>query len=327
MALALSHREDVLPIRGSFAISRGARTESRLVVVELRDGERVARGECTPYPRYGESVESVREQIEGGRHAIEGGASRLDLLGLMPAGAARNAVDCALWDLEAKRAGRRAWELAGVAMPETIVTAFTLSLDTPERMREAARAAADRPLLKLKLAGEGDLERVAAVREAAPDARLIVDANEGWRPEQVEPFSAALAGLGVDLIEQPLPAAEDALLAELAHPVPICADESCHDRATLGHVRGRYDFINIKLDKTGGLTEALLLAEAARAEGLGIMVGCMLASSLSMAPAMLIAAGARFVDLDGPLLLARDREPGIAYRGSLMPPPPEALWG
>lgn len=327
MALSLSHREDVLPIRGSFAISRGARTESRLVVVELNDGELVARGECTPYPRYGESVESVREQIEAARAAVEGGASRLDLLGLMPAGAARNAVDCALWDLEAKRTGRRAWEIAGVPMPETIVTAYTLSLDTPEKMREAARAAADRPLLKLKLAGEGDLDRVAAVREAAPEARLIVDANEGWRPEQVEPFSAALAELGVDLIEQPLPAADDAMLADLAHPVPVCADESCHDRATLGHVSGRYDFINIKLDKTGGLTEALLLAEAARAEGLGIMVGCMLASSLSMAPAMLVAAGARFVDLDGPLLLARDREPGIAYRGSLMPLPPPALWG
>lgn len=323
----LTHRVESLPIRGSFAISRGARTETVVVVVEISDGFLTGRGECVPYARYGESPKSVGAQIESVAALIAEGGDRTALQTALPAGAARNAVDCALWDLEAKRAGKRAWELAGTAMPPSIVTAYTLSLDTPEAMGAAAAAAFERPLLKLKLDGTVDVERVRAVRAAAPDAALIVDANEAWRPERLAELMSAMAGLGVALIEQPLPAGDDATLAGIARPVPVCADESFHDRSSLPEVTGRYDFINIKLDKTGGLTEALAVAAEARAQGLGLMVGCMLASSLSMAPATLIAAQAAFVDLDGPLLLARDREPGLRYDGSILTPPAPGLWG
>lgn len=322
--LELTARAESWPIRGSFRISRGAKTEAVVVVAEVSDGVHRGRGECVPYARYGESVESVLAQIEGLRGAL---VDRETLQAQLPAGAARNAVDCALWDLEAKRAGRRAWELAGVAAPAPTVTAYTLSLDEPARMAEAARAAAHRPLLKLKLGGEGDVERVAAVRQAAPAARLIVDANEAWRPEQLEPFGRAMAELGVELIEQPLPAADDAALAGAQRPVPICADESCHDRAGLAALVGRYDAVNVKLDKTGGLTEALALAREAQRLGFKLMVGCMVGTSLAMAPATLLAGCAEFVDLDGPLLLERDRTPALSYEGQRIHPPSAELWG
>ena len=322
--LSLAARAEAWPIRGSFRISRGAKTEARVVVVEAGDGVHLGRGECVPYARYGESVDSVLAQIESVRAAL---SDRRALQAQLPAGAARNAVDCALWDLEAKSAGKRVWEIAGEPEPAPQVTAYTLSLGEPAAMAEAARAAADRPLLKLKLGGDGDVERVAAVRAAAPGARLVVDANEAWRPEQLEPFGRALAELGVELIEQPLPASDDGALAGVARPVPICADESCHDRAGLAALVGRYDCVNLKLDKTGGLTEALALAREAERLGLALMVGCMVGTSLAMAPATLLAGRAAFVDLDGPLLLARDREPPLSYEGGLIHPPAGALWG
>lgn len=324
--LAVAH--EVFPIRGTFAISRGSKTESHVVTVTLRDGDAVGRGECVPYPRYDESVDSVMAQIEAMRAAIEAGIDRAALDARMPAGAARNAVDCALWDLEAKRRGVRAWTLAGLPEPTGIVTAYTLSLDTPTAMGTAAAGARERPLLKLKLAGDGrDVERVAAVRRHAPEARLIVDANEGWRPADLAPLLREMAALRVELVEQPLPAGDDAALAEVERAVPVCADESCHTRDRLAELAGRYDAVNIKLDKTGGLTEALALATEARARGLAVMVGCMLGTSLAMAPALLVATGAKVVDLDGPLLLARDRQPGLVFDGSVIRPPVPALWG
>lgn len=315
------------PLAGTFTISRGAKTESHVVQVSLTDGGHTGHAECTPYPRYGETVESVLGQLDeaGARLTAQSGAA--DIQQLLPPGAARNALDCAWWDLQAKRQGSSVVELFGLAPLEPVISAYTLSLDTPEAMGAAAAAHAHVPLMKLKLAGQGDLERVAAVRENAPDARLIVDANEGWSADQVEPFSAALAELGVVMIEQPLPAADDALLADVAHPVPLCADESCHTRDGLRQLVGRYEFINIKLDKTGGLTEALALRDAARGHGFRIMVGCMLASSLAMAPAVLVAQGAEIVDLDGPLWLARDHQPPLAFNGTQISPPDAALWG
>lgn len=315
------------PIAGSFRISRGVKTSADIVHVTITENGKTGHGECVPYPRYGESQRSVIAEISATRKFIEDGITREGLLTIMPPGAARNAVDCALWDLEAKLTGRSVAALANVAEPGLTITAYTLSLDTPEKMGIAAKAQAHRPLIKLKLAGEQDVERVTAVRSNAPKARLIVDANEAWTPQMVEDFSPRLADLGVELIEQPLPAGEDDILAELDRPVPLCADESAHDTATLDDVARLYDFINIKLDKTGGLTEALLLAEAARGFGLGVMVGCMLGTSLGMAPAMLLGSFARFVDLDGPLLLARDRDEGIHFDGSIMHPPSPALWG
>ena len=319
------------PIAGRFTISRGSRTEARVVVAEIAEGDAVGdavgRGECVPYPRYAESIAGAIEQIEGLRGAIADGLDRAALQSALPPGAARNALDCALWDLEAKRSGRPVWQIAGLAEPGPLVTAYTLSLDSPAAMAEAAATHAQRPLLKLKLDGERVVERVAAVRQAAPDARLIVDANEAWTAELLATVAPALAALGVEMIEQPLHADADGLLDGMARPVPLCADESCHHSATVAGLAGRYDLVNIKLDKTGGLTEALKLADAAEAAGFGLMVGCMIATSLAMAPATLVAQRARFVDLDGPLILARDREPGLAYEGSTMAPPPPALWG
>jgi L-alanine-DL-glutamate epimerase-like enolase superfamily enzyme len=323
----LQARHESFPLRGTFRISRGAKRSSEVVTVSIGEDDAVGRGEGTPYARYGESLESVLAEIEAARAAVEAGIGRRDLLQQMKPGAARNAVDCALWDLEAKRAGCRAWDLAGLAAPIGLVTAYSLSLDTPERMAEAAAEKADWPLLKLKLAGEGDIERVRAVRAAAPAARLIVDANEGWRPEQFAPLAQALAGLGVALIEQPLPAGEDAALASLAHPIKVCADEACHVAEDVPGLVGRYDAVNVKLDKAGGLTAALALVAAAEAAGLGLMVGCMVSSSLAMAPAMLVASRAEFVDLDGPLLLARDREAPIRIERGRMLPPEAGLWG
>ena len=315
------------PLRATFTISRGSRTASEVVVARVSEGEHEGRGECLPYARYGETAEGVAAAIEALAPALRAGLNRSELQDVLPAGAARNALDCALWDLECKTKGLRAWEMTGRAAPGPLTTAYTLSLDTPEAMRAAAARNAGRPLLKLKLGGAGDLDRVAAVREGAPDARIIVDANEGWTPEDYKVLAPELGRLGVAMIEQPLPAGDDEDLAHLERPVPVCADEACHDRATLDALAGRYDMVNIKLDKTGGLSEALALRDAARERGFGIMVGCMIATSLSMAPALLVADGAAFVDLDGPLLLAEDRAHGLRYEGALVHPPASALWG
>ena len=325
--MRLSATREVWPIAGTFRISRGAKSEAEVVVCTVEAGGVSGRGECVPYRRYGETVEGVLADLERVAPRLSDGIGPAAAANLLPPGAARNALDCALWDLAAKALGVPAWRLAGLPPPGPHVTCFTLSLDTPEKMAEAARAAADKPLLKLKLGGAGDVERVAAVREAAPSARLVVDANEAWRPEDVLPFARAMAPLGVELIEQPLPAGADEALAGIDCPIPLCADESCHDRAGLAALASRYSHINVKLDKTGGLTEAVALARAARALGLGLMVGCMVGTSLGMAPAALVAGLADFVDLDGPLLLARDREPGIVYAAGIMSPPPAALWG
>jgi len=315
------------PLAQPFAISRGSKTAAEVVVAELHDGDSRGRGECVPYPRYGESVDSVFAALERMKGAVFSGLNRDSLQEAMPPGAARNALDAAFWDIEAKGAHCSVAQLAGIGSLKPVVTAYTLSLDTPARMGEAAAAHKARPLLKLKLTGDGDLERVAAVRRNAPQARLIVDANEGWTARQYAELAPALAGFGVELIEQPLPAGDDAALAELPHPIAVCADESCHTADDLDRLVGKYEAINIKLDKTGGLTEALALATAARERGFTIMVGCMIGTSLAMAPAMVVAQQASVVDLDGPLLLAADRNQGLRYDGSLVYPPEPGLWG
>ncbi len=315
------------PIAGSFTISRGSKTAADVVVVTLTENGVTGRGECVPYPRYEETVPQVLAALEAAKGAIENGLGRADIARHVAPKAARNALDCALWDLEAKRAGKPVWQLAGIAEPKPVVTAYTLSLDTPEAMAKAAANAADRPLLKLKLGREGDEERIDAIRRAAPKSRLIVDANEGWSEAVLPRMLAACAKARIELVEQPLPAAADDALRDIDRKVVICADESAHDAAGIRKLIGKYDALNIKLDKTGGLTGALELARAARDNDIKIMVGCMLATSLAMAPAMLLAQFAEFVDLDGPLLLKADRMPGITYEGSLMYPPPPALWG
>ncbi len=326
--MKLTADREIWPLANPFTISRGSRTETEIVVATLSDGADTGRGECMANARYSETQESVIADLQAiAPRLADGGLDRVALQSAMPAGAARNALDCAFWDLEAKRSGRPVWALAGLPEPHPVETAYTLSLDSAENMGSAARTHAYRPVLKLKLTGDGDLERVAAVRENAPNARLIVDANEGWRPEMVEPFSRELEKLHVQLIEQPLPADADAALAGMAHPIQICADESCHTRDDVDRLAGLYDVVNIKLDKTGGLTEALALRDAALQAGLGIMVGCMVSTSLAMAPALLVAQGAGFVDLDGPLLLARDREPPMRFDGSTIHPADPALWG
>ena len=315
------------PLASPFAISRGSKTHAEVVVAEIFDGDFRGRGECVPYPRYGESVDTVVATLEAMKGRVFSGLDRRELQDAMPPGAARNALDAAFWDLDAKRFGRRAADLAGIGVPKPVVTAYTLGLDTPDNMAAAAAAERRRPLLKLKLTGDGDVERVRAVRRAAPASRLIVDANEGWRERHLVEIMPALAEFGVELIEQPLPADADDALAGVPHPVPVCADESCHTTADLDRLAGKYDAVNIKLDKTGGLTEALLLAEAAATRGFTIMVGCMVGTSLAMAPAMLVAQRARIVDLDAPLLLAADRVPGLRYDGSTVYPPEPELWG
>ncbi len=323
----LTARAERWPLAAAFVISRGSKTEAEVVVAEIVQDAYRGRGEAAPYAHYGETVEGVLDQIEGVRPKVEAGIGRGALQGLLPPGAARNALDCALWDLEAKRAGVRAWTLAGRTRLDPVKTCFTISLGGPEEMAEAARANARRPMLKLKIGGPDDLDAVAAVHAAAPRARLIVDANEALSFEDLRRLAPALARLDVKLLEQPLPAAQDAALEGYESPVPLCADESLHTREELVVCARRYGVINIKLDKTGGLTEALALAVEARAMGLGLMVGCMVATSLAMAPALILAQGAEFVDLDGPLLLVRDREPGLAITGSLIEPPPAELWG
>ncbi len=320
------------PIAGTFTISRGSKTSAEVVVVELTEDKAkgsklIGRGECVPYARYGESIESVLAEIEKHRVALEDGADRAAIEKLLPAGAARNAVDCALWDLEAKRAGKPVWKLVGLKEPRALMTAYTLSLAAPDEMALAAAQNLHRPLLKLKLSGAQDLDRVRAVSRAAPQSKLIVDANEGWSVEDYRQLAPQLQALNVILIEQPLPAGDDEALREIEKPIPICADEACHDSATLEKLTGKYQAVNIKLDKTGGLTEALKMAKAAKAQGFQIMVGCMVGTSLGMAPAFLVGQQASLVDLDGPLLLARDRDAGFVYEGSFMQPAKSRLWG
>lgn len=324
---ALTARIERFPIAGSFTISRGAKTEAVTVVAEVSQNGLTGRGECVPYPRYGETPEATLAAIEAMQAAVGGGLTRQALQVAMPPGAARNALDCALIDLEAKAAGLRAWNLLGRPEPGERITAYTISLGTPEAMAAAAARAAHRPLLKIKLGDDGDGMRIAAVRKAAPESELIVDANEAWTEADLEQNLAACAAAGVTLVEQPLPAGKDDALARIKRPLAVCADESVHDRNSLAPLRARYDAVNIKLDKTGGLTEALAMADAAQALGFEIMIGCMVATSLSMAPAMLVTPQARFVDLDGPLLLARDRDHGLRYDESLVYPPDASLWG
>jgi len=307
----------------AFTISRGTKTAAEVITVTVEDGVFRGHGECVPYARYGESRGSVKAQIKGLPETF----TRDALQHLLPAGAARNAVDCALWDLAAKQAGRRIWDLAGLPAPGPEVTAFTLSLDNPAEMRRAAERHRHRPVLKIKLGTPDDMPRLEAVRAGAPRPRIIVDANEGWSPEVYADLAPHLKRLGVVLVEQPLPAGADDALLGMARPVPVCADESCHDRASLPALKGKYDLVNIKLDKTGGLTEALALKAAAEAAGIGVMVGCMVGSSLAMAPAVLVAQGARFTDLDGPLLLAEDRAHPLAYDERGVHPPDADLWG
>lgn len=316
------------PIAGRFAIARGSKTEAVVVVVEIADGAHKGRGEGVPYARYGETVESVLASVDQVRMMVSSGAERDELKAMMPAGAARNAIDCALVDLEAKAGGVPAATILGIAAPEPRITAFTLSLDTPEGMRAAAEAAASRPILKIKLGGGGDdVARLEAVRSGAPDAEILVDANEGWTVQAFPALMEACARAGVSVIEQPLPSGDDAWLEGRRFLVPLCADESAHVTADIPRIAQRYQAVNIKLDKAGGITEAMRMAKAADDAGLAVMAGCMVATSLSMAPAMLLAQTARWVDLDGPLLLARDRDPGLLYEGSTVYPPEPALWG
>ncbi|MCT4557907.1 MAG: dipeptide epimerase [Pelagimonas sp.] len=321
--MAITVKRDVFKLAQVFTISRGSRTEAKVLTVRVERGGHVGFGECVPYARYGETLESVEAEIM----SLPADVTREALTALLPAGAARNAVDCALWDLEAKAAGKRAWELAGLSAPGPEITAYTLSLAEPDAMEASAREHAHRPLLKIKLGTPDDMPRLEAVRRGAPNARIIVDANEGWSAEVYADLAPHLVRLGVALVEQPLPAGQDDALIGMVRPVPVCADESCHDRESLPKLKGKYDVVNIKLDKTGGLTEALALRDAALAEGYGIMVGCMVGSSLAMAPATLIAQGAVITDLDGPLLLAEDRDTPLVFDEKGVHPPSALLWG
>jgi L-alanine-DL-glutamate epimerase-like enolase superfamily enzyme len=325
-AMRIDAHEQSWPLDKPFRIARGSRTEARVVVVTVSSGEYTGRGEAVPIARYGQTVESVLAQIESMKR--EKSLDRQQLQRLLPAGAARNALDCALWDLEAKVSGKRAWELANIPIVPEVETSFTISLDTPAAMVAAARANAAAPILKLKLGGDDvDLARVEAVREAAPAARLLIDANESWSPEHFREVAPLLDQFGVELIEQPFPADADEVLGTLDHPIPVCADESCHTTADLPRLKNRYEVINAKLDKTGGLTEALRLTNRARVSGFKLLIGCMVGTSLSMAPARLLASTADYVDLDGPLLLAGDRHHGLSYQGGKIGIPPRELWG
>jgi L-alanine-DL-glutamate epimerase-like enolase superfamily enzyme len=328
LPLSLAVRTESWPIAGAFSISRGAKTEAQVVVAELSDGRHKGRGECVPYARYDETVAGVMAALGAIGNRLGFGLDRTALQQAMPAGAVRNALDCAFWDLEAKRAARPAYELAGLPTPQPLTTAYTISLAAPDAMARAAAKAADRALLKVKLGGGADdRARILSVRNAAPRAELIVDANEGWTADDLARNLAACAQAGVTLVEQPLPADRDDALLHMTRPLPVCADESVHAAPSLAALVGKYDAVNIKLDKAGGLTEALAMASEAERLGFGIMAGCMVATSLAMAPAMLVAQRARVVDLDGPLLLARDRPDGLRYEASLVHPPTPALWG
>lgn len=330
--LSIDAHEEIWPFRQPFRISRGTRTEAQIVALTVSDGKHIGRGECVPAGRYNQSVPSVLAQIE----SIQGdkNLSRQGLQDLLPAGAARNALDCALWDLKAKISGKRAWELANIPVVPEVETSFTISLDTPEKMGAAASAAAFAQgfgvpgILKLKLGGDDpDLARVAAVRKAAPAVRLLIDANESWSPEHYRQIVLGLKQLGVELIEQPFPANDDEVLEVLDHPIPVCGDESCHTTSDLSRLTNRYEVINVKLDKTGGLTEALRLCERARDSGFKLLIGCMVCTSLGIAPARLLASFANWIDLDGPLLLARDRDHPVPYANGRIGIPPRDLWG
>lgn len=314
---------DVFKLAQVFTISRGSRTEAKVLTVRVERGGITGWGECVPYARYDETLESVAAEING----LPTDITRDALQQVLPAGAARNAVDCALWDLEAKQSGKRVWELAGLPEPGPEITAYTLSLDAPEKMQEQAAKNAFRPLLKIKLGTPDDMERLEAVRRGAPKSAIIVDANEGWSAEVYTELAPHLVRLGVQLVEQPLPSADDEALIGMQRPVPVCADESCHDCSSLPHLKGKYDIVNIKLDKTGGLTEAIKLRAAAEAEGYGVMVGCMVGSSLAMAPATLIAQDVAYTDLDGPLLLSEDRDAPLKFDDAGVHPPESRLWG
>lgn len=327
MAIKLDITVERWPIAGTFTISRGSKTEAAAVLVTLTENGHFGRGECVPYARYGESLESVCAEIEGLRDALMKGASRSDVAGLLHAGAARNAIDCALWDLEAKRSGTSVAAMLALPALHALTTAVTVSFGDAQTMAASAKNFADRPLIKVKVGGGNDAERIRAVAQAAPSSRIILDANEGWTDANIVENMLAAAKAGVVLIEQPLPAGNDAILADIPHPVPICADESAHGTDDLHTLLGRYDCINIKLDKTGGLTEALRMQRRARELGFGIMVGCMVGTSLAMAPAALVAQDADFVDLDGPLILKEDRKPGLVFSGSRVSPPTAELWG
>lgn len=327
MALKMEIMVERWPIAGAFTISRGSKTEAAVVLCILTDGDYVGRGECVPYARYGESLDSVCGEIEKLRDALLNGATREDLPALIGAGAARNAIDCALWDLEAKRSGKLVADMVGLPPLRDLTTAVTVSFGNARAMAASAAAFADRPLIKVKVGGDNDAERIRLVAEAAPASRIIIDANEGWSGDNIVENMLAAAKAGVVLIEQPLPAGKDEILAEIPHPVPVCADESAHGTDDLHTLLGRYDSINIKLDKTGGLTEALRMQKRARELGFGIMVGCMVGTSLAMAPATLVAQDADFVDLDGPLILKEDRDPGLVFEGSRVSPPEPELRG
>jgi len=318
--------EETWTLKQPFRISRGSRTEARVVVVTMSDGEHIGRGEGVPLARYNQNTASVLAQIES--ISCEKHLDRQRLQELLPAGAARNALDCALWDLEAKTSGKRAWELANISMVPEVETSFTISVDTPEKMSAAAQTNANLPILKLKLRGNKlDLARVEAVRKAAPAARLLIDANESWSSEHYREIVPALKGLSVELIEQPFPADADEALETFDHPIPVCADESCHTIADLSRLTSRYEVVNVKLDKTGGLTEGLRLCERARESGFKLLIGCMVCTSLGIAPARLLASAADYLDVDGPILLARDREYGLVYRNGKIGVPSRELWG
>jgi L-alanine-DL-glutamate epimerase-like enolase superfamily enzyme len=314
---------DVFPLAETFTISRGSKTHAHVLTVRITRGGVTGWGECVPYARYGESLESVTAQIESLPEAI----TRAALQSALPPGAARNAVDCALWDLEAKTAGGRVWQLAGLPEPGPKVVTYTLSLNTPQAMRVMAATHAHRPVLKIKLGTSDDMPRLEAVRQGAPHAKILIDANEGWTPEVYTDLAPHLLRLGVALVEQPLPAGQDDMLAEIARPLPVCADESCFDAASLPALKGKYDMVNLKLDKTGGLTEGLRTRDAAARLGFGLMVGCMVGSSLAMAPAVLLAQTAQETDLDGPLLLREDRAHPLRYDAQGVHPSDPQLWG
>jgi L-alanine-DL-glutamate epimerase-like enolase superfamily enzyme len=324
--LQIDAREETWPLSKPFRISRGTRTEARVVVVIVTDGPHTGRGEGVPIRRYNQTPASVLAEIESIKSTPD--LNRQHLQKLLPPGAARNAVDCALWDLEAKISDKRAWQLANISIAPEVETTFTISLDTPEAMAAAAKAVAKLPLLKLKLGGDqADLARVDAVRAVAPKARLLVDANESWTAGHYRHVVPSLAELGVELIEQPFPADADDILETLDHPIPVCADESCHTTTDLPRLKNRYEAINIKLDKTGGLTEALLLADGARQASFKLLIGCMVCTSLGIAPARVLADAADWIDLDGAVLLSRDREQGFAYKNGTLGLPSRQLWG
>ncbi len=331
MSREISFTRQSWPIKGLFAISRGSRTEAIVIVCEIADRDNagnlvIGRGECVPYAHYGESVDGVLDQLNSVSTVLSNGLSRTELQSLLPAGSARNAVDCALWDLEAKQTSTSVASEICNTVPIPLETAYTISIDTPDAMAEACKQAA-RPLLKVKVGGKNDTERIKAIANAVPESRIILDANEGWREDNITENLEAAARAGIALIEQPLPAGQDEMLRNLPHHVPICADESAHVAADLISLVGLYDVINIKLDKTGGLTEAIKMRDTALDLGFGLMIGCMVSTSLSMAPTVLLAQGAEFVDLDGPLLLEKDCPNGLIYEGSMVHPPTRELWG